>query len=117
MSTVLGEAIVGKPGVGCTQTFITFGAFDTELEARNANKYIHTKFARALLGTLKVTQHNHKGTWINVPLQDFTADSDIDWSRPIWEVDEQLYRKYGLSDAEIKFIERHIEYRLEALSW
>lgn len=39
---------------------------------------IKSKFARALLGTLKVTQHNHKGTWINVPLQDFTAASDID---------------------------------------
>lgn len=115
MTTVLGKSVVAPPGVGCTQTFITIGAFDTCEEAENCNKYIQSKFARALLSTLKVTQHNPPKKWRNVPLQDFTADSDIDWRRPIWEVDEQLYRKYHLTDAEINFIERNIEYRKEAL--
>lgn len=115
MSYILGNSLVAPPNVGCTQTFITIGAFDTRQEADNCNKYINTKFARALLSTLKVTQHNSPATWRNVPLQDFTPNSDIDWSRPIWEVDAQLYRKYGLSDNEINFIESHIEYRKEAL--
>ena len=115
MSTVLGEAIVAPPDVGSTQTFITIGAFDTELEARNAYKYINTKFARALLSLRKVTQHNPPDTFECVPLQDFTANSDIDWSQDIWDIDAQLYQKYGLSPREIDFIERHIEYRDEVL--
>lgn len=115
MAAVLGTSVVGEPDVGATQTFITIGKFDTREEAENCNKYIQTKFCRVMLSILKVTQHNPPATWAKVPLQDFTANSDIDWSRPIWEVDQQLYRKYGLSDAEIDFIERHIEYRPEVL--
>ena len=61
-----------------------------------------------MLGTMKVTQHNHKETWINVPLQDFTVDSDIDWSQSIEDIDRQLYRKYGLSQEEIEFIESKV---------
>jgi hypothetical protein len=73
-------------------------------------KYIKTKvFARAMLGTLKVTQHNPKSTWKNVPLQDFTATSDIDWSRSIAEIDQQLYAKYGLDQHEIDFIETRVK--------
>lgn len=71
-------------------------------------KYIKTKFARALLGTLKITQDNNKETWANVPLQDFTVDSDIDWSQSIEDIDRQLYRKYGLSQEEIEFIESKV---------
>ena len=62
-----------------------------------------------MLGTLKITQHNHKGTWVNVPLQDFTENSDIDWSKSIHDIDLQLYRKYGLDEKEIAFIESHVK--------
>ena len=72
-------------------------------------KYIRTRFARLLLGTLKVTQDNPKDTWSNVPMQDFTADSDIDWSKSIEEIDAQLYAKYLLSNDEIAFIESMIK--------
>ncbi len=105
----LSTPLVGLPLVGNTQTFITLGAFDTEAEAANALKFVKTKFARALLGVLKVTQHNPPETWACVPLQDFTADSDIDWSRSIPEIDKQLYSKYRLDDAEIKFIEEKVK--------
>ena len=44
-----------------------------------------------------------------VPLQDFTSQSDIDWSVSIPDIDEQLYQKYGLSDDEIAFIEKMIK--------
>ena len=72
-------------------------------------KYIKTKFARAMLGTLKITQHNIQETWQNVPLQDFTEKSDIDWSKSIKEIDQQLYEKYGLSPEEIEFIESKVK--------
>lgn len=106
---LIGEPIMGRPGEGFTQSFIGIGAFDTEAESTSALKYIKTKFARVLLGILKVTQHNHKGTWKYVPLQDFSDKSDIDWSKSIHEIDLQLYHKYGLSADEIDFIETHVK--------
>lgn len=105
---VLGKTVLAPPGVGCTQTFITIGAFDNEQEARNCQKYLATKFCRAMLSTKKVTQHNTPKTWEYVPLQDFTSKSDIDWSQDISDIDIQLYKKYGLDLKEIIFIETHI---------
>ena len=62
-----------------------------------------------MLGTLKVTQDNSPDKWANIPLQDFTAASDIDWSKSIPEIDKQLYAKYGLDEKEIAFIESHVK--------
>lgn len=89
--------------------YIGVGAFDTRTEATNLEKYFHTKFLRTLLGILKITQHNEIGTWRMIPLQDFTAASDIDWSKSIPEIDKQLYAKYGLDEKEIAFIESHVK--------
>ena len=94
--------------IGYTQSFISFGAFDSLTGAEACMKYIKTKFARCLLGTLKVTQDNPKNTWSNVPLQDFSENSDIDWTKSIKEIDAQLYDKYGLSYKEISFIEEKV---------
>lgn len=105
---VLSTPLVGEPLVGHTQTFISFGAFDNREEAENLLKYIKTKFARTMLGTLKITQSNKKDTWRNVPLQNFTNNSDIDWSQSIAQIDQQLYKKYGLSEKEIAFIEEKV---------
>ena len=62
-----------------------------------------------MLSVLKVTQNGNKPVWKYVPLQDFTPASDIDWSQPIPDIDRQLYRKYGLTDEEIAFIESHVK--------
>jgi type II restriction enzyme len=62
-----------------------------------------------MLGILKVTQHNTSVKWKYVPLQDFTNASDIDWSRSIREINQQLYKKYGLDATEIEFIESHVK--------
>lgn len=61
------------------------------------------------MGTLKATQHNPRDTWANVPLQNFTAISDIDWNQSIADIDKQLYRKYKLDEDEIDFIEEKIK--------
>ncbi|MEL5898508.1 Eco57I restriction-modification methylase domain-containing protein [Clostridium sporogenes] len=107
---VLSTPLVGKPLVGATETFISFGAFDNEDEAINLLKYIKTKFTRTMLGILKVTQGNKtKHVWSKVPLQDFTPDSDIDWTKSIPEIDQQLYKKYGLNEEEINFIESNVK--------
>lgn len=106
---LIGEPLIGEPLIGYTQTFISFGAFDNKEEAENLLKYIKTKFARVMLGSLKITQDNNKDTWAKVPLQDFTSNSDIDWSQSIVEIDQQLYKKYGLSEEEIAFIEEKVK--------
>ena len=106
---ISGKPTVLGPGVGFTETFISFGESQTKVEADNTCKYIKTKFARTMLGVLKVTQNNAKPTWARVPLQDFTAASDIDWTKSVSEIDQQLYRKYGLSQDEIAFIESHVK--------
>lgn len=106
---VLSTPVVGFPVVGHTVTFLSIGKFNCREEAECALKYIMTKFARTMLGTLKVTQDNPKETWMNVPMQDFTDKSDIDWSKSVAEIDKQLYDKYNLDESEIAFIESMIK--------
>ena len=72
-------------------------------------KYINTKFARVMLGILKITQDNTAEKWMCVPLQDYSSQSDIDWNTSIANIDRQLYKKYGLSQEEIDFIETHVK--------
>lgn len=96
------QAIFGKPGEICTETFLSIGPFKTEREMINCNDYIQTNFFRALLyfgkGSMQVT----KSVFSLVPLQDFSKS----WT------DMALYKKYKLTQNEIDFIESlfaHIE--------
>ena len=109
LGEVLSTPVIGLPVIGHTQTFISLGVFETKEEAQALMKYIKTKFARAMLGVLKVTQHNDRGVWRLIPLQDFTPQSDIDWTQSVADIDRQLYKKYGLSPEEIDFIESHVK--------
>lgn len=106
---VLSTPLIGEPLIGHTLTFLSIGMFSTISEAEALLKYVKTKFARTMLGILKVTQDNPQSTWKYVPLQDFTSSSDIDWSQSIDDIDQQLYRKYGLNDEEIAFIEEKVQ--------
>lgn len=107
-SGAIGE-VLSTPVIGHTLTFLSIGSFEKAPYAEACLKYIKTRFARLLLGTLKVTQDNPKDTWANVPMQDFTENSDIDWSKSVEEIDAQLYTKYNLSAEEIAFIESMIK--------
>lgn len=109
LGEVLSNPIIAAPNDGYTQTFIGIGAFDSKEEAENTLKYVKSKFARTMLGTLKITQDNNRDTWRMVPIQDFTESSDIDWSASIADIDTQLYKKYGLSEEEIAFIESKVK--------
>lgn len=109
LGEILSSPFVAEPSIGYTQSFIGIGSFDSKNEANAVMSYIKTKFARVLLGVLKVTQDNDRGVWKYVPLQDFTSQSDIDWSKSIPEIDKQLYDKYDLSPEEREFIETHVK--------
>lgn len=101
--------VLGAPRVGHTQSFVSLGNYVTKDEAMNLVKYIKTRFARSLLGILKVTQDVNPRVWEKVPLQDFSNKSDIDWSKTISEIDKQLFEKYHLNSDEIAFIESHVK--------
>lgn len=108
---IISFPVLGEPNSGHTQTFISLGAFDTKYEGEALLKYMKSKFARAMLGVLKVTQNNKtQETWSKVPLLDFSKKSDIDWERTLPEIDQSIYKKFALDQKEIDFIENHITY-------
>ena len=106
---VVGTPFVVDKSFGHTQTYMSIGNFENKDEAANLCKFIKTKFCRVLLGALKITQDNPAPKWKLIPLQDFTENSDIDWSKSIPEIDQQFYAKYNLTEEEISFIESMIK--------
>lgn len=109
LGETLSTPIIVQPNTGYTQSFIGFGAFSLKNEAEAMLKYIKTKFVRIALGILKITQDNPPERWTYVPLQDFTSSSDIDWSKSIEEIDEQLFDKYDLDEQERNFIRTKVK--------
>ena len=105
------NAFVGEPKTICTETYIVMGAtLSLDLiTSTNLVKYFFTKFARFMHSLPKVSQHGTSKTYKFVPLQNFTAKSDIDWSKSTVEIDKQLYAKYKLTPEEIDFIESMIK--------
>ena len=105
------NTIIGEPGTICTETYIVIGA-DLNLDegaTQNLSKYLKTKFSRLLHGIAKSSHDAARTTYKLIPLQNFSNDSDIDWSQPIAKIDQQLYRKYELSEEEIIFIEEKVK--------
>lgn len=106
---VLSAPFISPPGQGATDTFISIGFFETNEEANNLLRYIKSKFARAMLSVNKVTQHNPKKVWKSIPLQNFSNNSDINWSASFAQIDQQLFKKYELTNKEIDFIETNVK--------
>ena len=106
---VIPKIEVLTPNVVCTESYLLLSSFNNEDSANNLCKYVKSKFFRFLLSLKVITQNISKDCFRFVPLQDFTSNSDIDWSRSIGEIDAQLYEKYGLERDEIDFIERMIK--------
>ena len=95
---MLGKPFVAEKGSCCTETYLVIGPFGNRNKCENVISYIRTKFFRFLVLQKKNTQNAAKGVYEFVPLQDF--------SKP-W-TDEELYKKYRLTDEEIQFIESMI---------
>jgi hypothetical protein len=105
------NTFIGTPNTICTESYIVIGVnlnLD-EHSAKNLSQYLTTKFARFLHSLGKASQDATSKTYKFIPLQEFTAKSDIDWSKSISEIDQQLYKKYGLSEDKISFIESMIK--------
>lgn len=100
--------VIGNNEV-CTHSYITVGNFNQRQLAQNLLSYLKTKLVRILLLQALSSIHISKSTFSFVPMQDFTDQSDIDWSKSVAEIDQQLYAKYGLTEEEITFIEKTIK--------
>lgn len=107
--SILGKPYLAKPKSACTDSLIPIGNFETEFEAKSLESYIKTKFLRYMVGILKTSQNILQNVYQFVPIQDFTPESDIDWTKSIEEIDNQLYEKYKLNNEEVKFIEEIIK--------
>lgn len=107
--SILGKPYLAKPKSACTDSLIPIGNFETEFEAKALASYIKTKFLRFMVGILKTSQNILQNVYQFVPLQDFTPESDIDWTKSIEEIDKQLYKKYKLNNEEIDFIDKMIK--------
>ena len=100
-STILGRPRVAEPMSCSSNTFIVAihpnGSFSEE-EASNLLTYLKTKTLRMLVASRTTTQHMPPQAYQFVPIQDFSHP----WT------DEMLYKKYGLDEKEIAFIESMI---------
>lgn len=75
-----------------------------KVDVENFIKYTKTKFFAYMV----LNEPNRSFSFgFVIPLLDFTSNSDIDWSKSILEIDQQLYSKYNFSKKEINIIENH----------
>lgn len=95
---VLGKPFISEPNTCCTETYIVIGPWKSKNECESVMSYIKTKFFRFLVLLKKNTQDATSKVYSLVPLQDFSHP----WT------DEMLYKKYGLTEDEIAFIESMI---------
>lgn len=106
---VIGIPYYAEPFSVCSDSLIPIGCFETKEEALNCQKYLKTIFARFMVSILKVSQNVYQNVYQFVPVQDFLNNSDVDWSKSISEINQQLYKKYNLNENEIKFIESRVK--------
>ena len=95
---VLGKPIISEPNSACTETYIVIGPFNSKKTCLNVASYISTNFFRFLVILIKSTQDVPRRVYQFVPIQDFNEP----WT------DEKLYKKYGITEEEIAFIDSMI---------
>jgi site-specific DNA-methyltransferase (adenine-specific) len=95
---IINKPFIATPNSCCTETYLVVGPFQTKAMAKNALQYMATKFFRFIVLLNKPTQHATSKVYKFVPMQDFNEP----WT------DEKLYKKYGLTQEEISYIESMI---------
>ena len=95
---IINTPFIAEPNTCCTETYVVIGPFQGKNYTNNVISYMKTRFFRFLVLLKKNTQHAAAKVYQFVPLQDFSHP----WT------DEMLYKKYGLDENEIAFIESMI---------
>jgi site-specific DNA-methyltransferase (adenine-specific) len=86
------------PGTICTETYLVVGAFKKKAQANYLVAYMKTRFFRFLVAQFMYSHHITKDSYLFVPLLDMSTN----WT------DALLYKRYGISNEEIAFIESKI---------
>lgn len=102
----LSKPIIAEPGTACTETYLVAGHFESETAAINYSKYLQTRLVRFLVSLRKATQHATRDVYSFVP--DLPLDEE--WT------DTKLYKRYGLSEGEIAFIESQVAAHIDSTS-
>lgn len=93
---IISTPFIGDPGTISSETYLCIGPFDSKSEAESALSYLDCRLTRLLILLHKPSQDTTRRVYTFVPTQK--------WNRQ-WS-DQDLYEKYGLSDAEIEFVEK-----------
>ena len=94
-SNVTTRVRILKPHEVVTETYIILGTFADEDEANNFADYIRTRFSRYLVFLTLSSMHIVRDNFRFVPILDFKKS----WT------ETELYSRYGLTDAEVSYIE------------
>lgn len=97
--SVITPPIIAEPGSACTETYIIIDSFDTLEEALKLKSYLSTRLVRFLISTRKVTHNASRNVYVNVP----DISQEKNWT------DEELYKKYALTEEEINFVEKKVK--------
>ncbi len=95
---VLSKIDVIPPGTICNETYLVIGHYASKKEAENLVAYMKTRFFRFLVSQFMYSHHITKEAYALVPLLEMTRC----WS------DADLITRYGLTSAEVTFIESKI---------
>ncbi len=86
------------PGTICTETYLVIGSFMDEAQAKNLMGYMKTRLFRFLVSQFMYSHHITKDSYLFVPV----LKMDTEWT------DRLLYKRYGITRAQIEFIESKI---------
>ncbi|GHT24236.1 hypothetical protein FACS189430_08810 [Bacteroidia bacterium] len=92
--SIVSQPIIARPNSVCTETYLVIKDMNSSQEARNLVSYIQTRFFRFMMSLVKNTQNISKSSYMLVPVQNLSES----WT------DEKLYKKYGITEEEIDFI-------------
>ena len=105
--TVLGVAEIAPKNSVCSQSYL-YASFNSKEEAKNFKKYLETRFLRALVASIKITQSALQDVYKLVPILDFSLNSNIFYDngreRSVSEIDDVLFNIYDIKDNEIDYI-------------
>ncbi len=109
LKKVLSSLDILPPKTICNETYFVIDAFESESEAYALESYMKSRLARFLVAQIAATQQLNKDKFRFVPLQDFSSNTPIDWTKSVAEIDEQLFAYYGLTEEEQAFIKNTIK--------
>lgn len=93
---IISTPFIGEPGSISSWTYMYIGSFNSKNEAESVLSYLTCRLTRFLILLHKPSQDTTRKAYKFVPTQD--------WTKP-W-TDADLYKKYGLTNEEIEFIEK-----------